>query len=366
MNLTLKLPLYAKFSLISIGVLAVIFMLFVGQGIILPLLYAIIFAILLNPMVNFIVGKGLNRNVSIFIAVLTAILIVVLLLYLISGQLSLFSDTYPQLKIKFNESLVQLINWISDRFSIKKSAINKWISQNQIEAIDNLGGTIGHTLFLINGILIIVILIPVYIVLLLYYKVLILEFVHKLFVVEHHTTLNNIFFNSKKIIQGYLTGLLFEMVIIAILNSIGLLILGIDYAIVLGITGAIINIIPYIGGVIAIALPMIIAFITKDSATYPIMVFLVYLLIQFIDNHFIIPHIVASKVKINGLVCVIVVLLGGAIWGIPGMFLSIPITAILKVVLDHTMAYKHWGALMGNIVPTTKVKLNFKKKKILT
>lgn len=366
MNLSLRFPLYAKFSLISMGILACIFMLYIGQSIILPLLYSVILAILLNPMVNFIVSKGLNRNVSIFISVFFAILIVLLLLYLISGQLSLFSETYPQLKVKFNDSLLQLINWISERFSIKKSAINKWISQNQIEAINNLGGTIGHTLFLLNGVLIIVVLIPVYIVLLLYYKVLILDFIHKLFVVEHHITLNDIFFNSKKIIQGYLTGLLFEMIIIAILNSIALLILGIDYAIVLGITGAIINIIPYIGGVIAIALPMIIAFITKDTAIYPILVFLVYLLIQFIDNHFIIPHIVASKVKINGLVCVIVVLLGAAIWGIPGMFLSIPITAILKVVLDHTIAYRHWGALMGNIVPTTKTKLNFKKKKILT
>jgi len=101
-------------------------------------------------MVNFIVSKGLNRNVSIFLAVFTAIFIVVLLLYLISGQLSLFSETYPQLKVKFNDSLLQLINWISERFSIKKSAINKWISQNQIEAINNLGGTIGHTLFFFN------------------------------------------------------------------------------------------------------------------------------------------------------------------------------------------------------------------------
>ncbi len=142
------------------------------------------------------------------------------------------------------------------------------------------------------------------------------------------------------------------MIIIAVLNSIGLLILGIDYAIILGITGAIVNIIPYVGGIVAIALPMIIAFVTKDSISYSVLVFCVYIFIQFIDNHYIIPKIVASRVRINALISVIVVLIGSALWGVPGMFLSIPLTAIIKVVFDHIEPLKPWGFLLGNIVPT--------------
>jgi len=158
--------------------------------------------------------------------------------------------------------------------------------------------------------------------------------------------------STKKIIQSYLVGLFFEMIIIAILNSAGLLLIGIDYAIILGITGAILNIIPYIGGIIAIALPMLIAFVTKDSITYPLLVLGVYLFIQFVDNHFIIPKIVASRVQLNALLSIIAVLIGGALWGIPGMFLSIPLTAILKVIFDHIDSLKPWGFLLGNIVPT--------------
>src|ERR1700680_2545993 len=97
---------------------------------------------------------------------------------------------------------------------------------------------------------------------------------------------------------------------------------------------------------------MIIAFVTKDSSTYAILVFGVYILIQFIDNHFIIPRIVASRVQINALMSVIVVLVGGAIWGVPGMFVSIPLTAIVKVIFDHIEVLKPWGFLLGNIVPT--------------
>ena len=89
------------------------------------------------------------------------------------------------------------------------------------------------------------------------------------------------------------------------------------------------------------------------------------MIIQFLDNHFIIPHIVAAKVKINALISVIVVLIGGALWGIPGMFLSIPLTAILKVIFDNVEPLKPWGFLLGNIVPTEKLKFSLAKRRVI-
>jgi predicted PurR-regulated permease PerM len=109
---------------------------------------------------------------------------------------------------------------------------------------------------------------------------------------------------------------------------------------------------------------MIIAFVTKESSSYAFLVLGIYLLIQFIDNHFIIPRIVASRVKLNALISIVVVLLGAALWGIPGMFLSIPLTAIVKVIFDHIEPLKPWGFLLGNIVPTaSKLKFDFIKRK---
>ena len=210
--------------------------------------------------------------------------------------------------------------------------------------------------------MIIAVLLPVYLFLLLFYKNLLLEFIRKLFKEDHHQTVFEILFNSKKIIQSYLIGLLVEATIIATLNSLGLIILGIDYAIILGITGALLNVIPYIGGVIAIALPMIIALVTKDSSSSALLVLLVYLFIQFIDNHFIIPRVVAARVKINALISIIAVLVGGALWGIPGMFLSIPLTAIVKVICDYIEPLKPFGFLLGNIVPTAKFQFKQKRK----
>ena len=104
--------------------------------------------------------------------------------------------------------------------------------------------------------------------------------------------------------------------------------------------------------IVAVALPMIVALATKDSAWFAIYVLVIYYIIQLIDNNFIVPYIVASKVKINALFSIIVVLVGNAIWGIPGMFLSIPLLAIVKLIFDHIESMKPWGFLLGDTMPS--------------
>ena len=188
-----------------------------------------------------------------------------------------------------------------------------------------------------------------------------LEFIRKLFNQSHHKTVVEVLTSINSIIRSYLFGLVIEGLIVAVLNSVGLLALGIKYAILLGITGAILNVIPYIGGIIAFALPMAMAFVTK-SPIWAIWVLIVYSVIQFIDNHYLIPYIVASKVKINALIAIVVVLVGDFLWGVPGMFLAIPITALIKVICDHIDPLKPYGFLLGDTIPPF-IKLPFSKKK---
>ena len=360
MDIQNPIPFYAKAALIFVSLFAFVFTMYIGQRIIIPIIYAAIAAILLNPLVNYLTAKGVNKLISISIAVMVAIMVILCLSYIISSQLTMFSETYTQLKEKFNQTSKDLEQWASGKFNIKQNKIDTWVKDSEGGAIDNIA--VGEIISAAGRMAVVGMLLPVYVFMILYYKTLLLEFIRKLFRIEHHIAVTEVLTNTKKIIQSYLVGLFFEMIIIAVLNSAGLLLLGIDYAIILGITGAILNIIPYIGGIIAIALPMIIAFVTKDSLTSSVLVFFVYIFIQFIDNHYIIPSIVASRVKINALISVIVVLIGGALWGIPGMFLSIPLTAILKVIFDHIDSLKPWGFLLGNIVPSA-TRFSFIKQK---
>src|ERR1035437_5839171 len=307
MEIQTPIPFYAKIALIFVGLFAFVYTMYIGQRIIIPILYAAIVAILLNPVVNFLVAKRVNKIIAISFAVLLAITVILCISYIISSQLTMFSETYPQLKEKFNQTSNDLVRWSSDKFNIRQYKIAAWVKENESGAIDNIA--VGEIISEAGRMAVVGMLIPVYVFMILYYKTLLLEFIRKLFRAEHHVAVTEVLTNTKNIIQSYLVGLFFEMIIISVLNSAGLLLLGIDYAIILGIMGALLNIIPYIGGIIAIALPMIIAFVTKDSLTYSVLVFFVYVFIQFIDNHYTIPKIVASRVQINALISIIVVLI---------------------------------------------------------
>lgn len=358
MNLSFKIPFYAKSALIFISVFCFVYVLYIGQGIIIPIVFATIFAILLNPVVNFLIRKKLNKIFSISIVVLVTLFLCGVILYFILSRIALFSETAPQLQVKLSHTVDQFSGWLSQEFGYSRIKINEWIVESENSLIGRFAN--GDTLFKMGHVIVILMLIPAYLFMILFYKSLLLEFVRKLFSIEYHTTVVKVLMNSKIIIQSYLTGLVFEMIIMTILNSVALLLIGIDYAIILGFIGALLNIIPYIGGVVAVILPMLIAYITKDSLSYPLLVLIAYIITQFIDNHYISPIIVASRVKINALISVIVVLIGSALWGIPGMFLSIPLTAIAKVIFDHIDSLKPWGFLLGNIVPSSS-RLSFIK-----
>ncbi len=364
MDVSFKLPLYAKIALILICLYLLMDILYIGQDIILPFIYAAVFSIVLTPVVKYLERKKVNRIIAITIAILLAMIFTIGLFYLITSQLSLFEKTMPAMKQKSTSLLNQATSWVSSKFNINPRKINAWINKSQAGLMDNGSEMIGKTLISISGALLVGFLIPVYTFMILYYQPLLLEFLRKLFPRNHRQKLEEVLQQTKKIIQSYLSGLLIEAFIIAALNSTALLLLGIDYAILLGIIGALLNVIPFIGGIISVALPMAVALFTKPSPSYMLLVLAAYMLIQFFDNHYITPKIVASKVKINALIAIIAVLTGDALWGIPGMFLSIPLTAVIKVIFEHIDPLKPWAFLLGDTMPlSSKLVLTLPKRK---
>jgi predicted PurR-regulated permease PerM len=346
----MKLPFYAKISLLLIGFYVFISMLHTAQGIILPIIYAIIIAISISPMVNYLINKNINRAFAITYVLFATILIIVSVITLLSAQLGLLSRAMPQLTTKFGALFNDVIIWCSCNLNISEDKINDWINNGKNELINNSGSAIGSTLTTFGGFLSVVFLIPVYIFMMLLYQPHLVTFIHRLFGGDNDIDVSEILIKTKTIVQGYLVGLFLEFAIMATLNSICLMILGIDYAILFGIGGAILNVIPYVGGMIAVGLFMLIAFVTK-TPIYAVYVLVLYSIIQFTDNHYIVPKVIGSKVKLNALICLIAVIMGAALWGIPGMFLSIPLTAIIKLIFDHIDALKTWGFLLGDTTP---------------
>ncbi len=359
-----KLPFYAAASLVSIGLFAFIGILFIAQKIIVPIIYSTIIAIVLGPVINFFVRRGMGRIMAITITLFALIITTIFTAVLLSTQMMQFTDSFPKLIEQFHLLVDQITGWVSGHFHINPNKLNGWMTKMNTEVANEASAAIAQTIINTGSLLVAVVLSLVYVFMILYYQPLLLEFIHTIFKANKQTAITEILVETRIIIRSYLTGLLLEAAIVATLNSAALLILGIDYAILLGVISAILNVIPFIGGLLAVSLPMLIAITTK-SPTYALFVLGAYLVIQFIDNHYIIPKVVASRVKLNALVSVVVVLIGGALWGIAGMFLSIPLTAIVKLIFDRIEVLKPWGYLLGDTMPAIiTIKYPFKKKAV--
>ena len=344
-------PFYAKIAFVFISLFALVYTLWVGKIILIPITYAFILAILLNPIVNFLLARKIPKMIAIGIVVLLAFSLFSAILYVLILQSASFSALIPEIKIKFSEISTRVLDWVSAITNIESADISAWILRNGYSQLGGIAS--GKNLSMAGQLAATTFLIPVYLCMILYFKPLFIEFIRRLFDIRHHRALEEVLESTKKIIQSYLVGLSFELVIVATLNSIGLYILGIEYAILIGVLGAILNLIPYLGGILGVLVFMVVALVTKTPA-HMVYVMAMYSFIQLIDNNVIVPRVVASRVQINAFVSIIVVLVGGAIWGITGMFLSIPVIAIIKVIFDHIDGLKPWGYLLGDIVPTKK------------
>lgn len=342
-----KYPFFFRSTVTLFGIILFVFVLNILRGIMIPIAFALMIAILLNPFVNFLVNRKVNKIVAISISLILIIVCIAALMIFISSQIGKFTQNMPVLEQKFSQIFHNLQIWLQNNYSLPLSRQKELIA----EAGNSLKPFIGQTLGTVLGTLSVIVLVPIYIFLMLFYKTLILNFLYEIFAERNSIQVGNVLKETKTAIQSYMVGLLLEAIIVAILNSTALLILGVHYAILLGVLGAILNVLPYIGGIIAIALPVLIATVTTNGFTTQLGIIIAYTIIQFIDNNILVPRIVSSQVKINALVSVIIVLLGGAVWGISGMFLSIPFIAVLKIIFDRVDGLKPWGKLLGTEVP---------------
>ena len=340
-------PQYQKLSVILLGLVALFYALSLAQSILVPLLFALLLAMLLNPFVNAFTRIRIPRILSISFAVLLAMLALAGLSYFIVSQAAHFSETLPQLEDKLNALLRNAERWAQEAFDIKRREVTDAVEKVKDESMAKGGSLVGKTITTVGTLFAFFFLLPVFTFLLLLYKQLLITFVAKLFPAKDHEVLGDVLTQTKGMVQSYLVGLMMEAGIVTVLNWVGLMIIGVPYALLLAVIGAVLNLIPYIGMIIATILPMLVALATLEP-TAALWVFALYLAVQFVDNNFIVPKVVASRVELNALVSILVVMIGGALWGIPGMFLSIPITAILKVIFDRVPALEPFGYVLGD------------------
>jgi len=360
-------PFYHQLShsLLAIGLLLVA--VYVGQDILVPLALAGLLAVLLRPIESWLTRRlGMHKVLAISLALLLAVIVITSLTIGLSMQLAHFSDDVPKLRGNLNDVYNQIRRWVRSEYNVSYQEQAKYMAKAQAQTLDSLQGAGASTLGIITGPLGTLLLLPIYMFLLMYYRTMLLHFVVCLFAEKHSSKVRETLGEIRSVIQSYVVGLLLETASVAALNSVGLLLLNVQYAILLGIVGAVLNLIPYIGGVVAIGLTILITFINQPEIGTLAGVAIVFTVVQFIDNNLLVPLIIGSKVQVNALVSIVGVLLGGALAGVSGMFLSIPLIAIMKVIFDRVDGMQPWGVLIGDQTPEQAGTPLFRLKKKIT
>ena len=334
---------YILFSLIALGYLAIL-----AKEVLCPLVFSIIFSIVLLPLANFMENKfRFSRKVASGVTLLMFVSSLSLLFYLIGSQISNLADNWPQFQLQLNLSVQKLQHWITGTYGINAGRQLAYLHNVTTKIMASGTAVVGSTFQSISSVLLFLVFTIIDIFFILLYRSLILNFLIAVFKKEDSDVVHAIVEQVQMIIRKYVIGILLEMFIVATIVCLAFLILGIKYAVLLGLITGLFNIIPYIGILTALVISILITFATAVTGTKVLLVILVLVLMHLIDSNILLPVIVGSKVKINALITVLGVVTGEMLWGIPGMFLSIPVIAVLKIIFDRIESLQPWGMLLG-------------------
>jgi predicted PurR-regulated permease PerM len=341
------LPVQANIVIVLLGLILFFYVLSIGANILIPLVFSFVFSLFLYPLCRKLESYKIPRPLAILICLLIVMGILSLVFWMIYENILSFSADLPQMQDRGQELVSSLQQLIEDTFKLSSENQISWLRQN-LKSFANAGGQMLNglinttTTFLAQ-----LFLIPVYTFFVLLYRHVFRGFLDRVFDVAHHEKVGQILVQIESVIQKYIVGLITVVSIIAVLNIVGLTMIGIKHAVFFGILAAFLTIVPYIGIFIGSLLPIVYALAMTDSFFYPVAVLIWFQVVQVLEGNVITPNIVGSQVSINPLVAMLALLIGGSLWGIAGMILFVPLTAMIKVILDNVPSLTPYGFLLS-------------------
>ncbi|HWZ35709.1 MAG TPA: AI-2E family transporter [Mucilaginibacter sp.] len=343
----LPVPFYEQLSLVLIGILALGFLVIQGKDILDPLMFGFLFAILLLPVSSFFERKlKAPRSVSSFLSIILLIGFIAGILYLVGSQITKLTDDWPMLQKQIAQSVNDLYDWVESTFHYDISKQKLFLSNTEHKLLSR-GEEVASTTFgALSSLMLFYVFTLIFTFFILFYRKLLFGFILQAFGKDNEPIVHDIIKNIQGILRQYILGLVLEMVIVATVACTVFLLIGIKYAALLGIIVGLFNIIPYLGIFTALLLSVLITFATGPVSN-AVWVGASVLAIHAIDANVLLPTVVGSKVRLNALITFLGIVLGEMMWGLSGMFLSIPVLAIFKIIFDRIESTKPWGYLLG-------------------
>jgi AI-2 transport protein TqsA len=363
-NQVMKLPFYVRFSLVLLSVVLILLLMHEAKTIIIPLFFSVLIAFMVLPVTKWLERRRLPRSLAAVLSIFIFLILVAGLILFLAQQITDFSKDLPQLGMRIQLWTGELQGWVSKRYHLDYTRQIEYLNKAG-ESIANYASIIAQTFLLaLSGFVIWTIFVFIFTFFILTHRALLKKFVICLFADKYHTHVNEVMSETKLLANGYVVGLLIEMVVVAVINCVVLLVLGVKYAMLLGILAAVLNIIPYIGIYTATGIAGLIT-LSNSTPANALWVIVLLIVVHFIDANILMPRIVGSRVKMNPLITIIAVLAGSLLWGISGTFLFIPLAAMLKIIFERVDGLKPWAVLMGTDDEEPKPAKRTKKEKIV-
>ncbi|HRP30803.1 MAG TPA: AI-2E family transporter [Agriterribacter sp.] len=346
-----QLPLTVRRSIELIGLCFLLALFSVAHSIIMPLLMAFFISLMLLPLFRLFRKIKIPELASIALAIVIALLIILSILTFFSLQIASLVKDFPLLEKNLNAHWSTLSGWINRNFNISADQQIKVLQEQGGKLLNNAGSYLSGAAVSVTNVFVFLGLLPIYVFLILFYKNLLLRFVFLWFNKNNHPQVESALRETEVMVKSYLTGLLIQVTYMTILLGVILMIIGIKHAMLIAIIFAVLNLIPYVGALIGNIIGVLLTLTSSAELWHVFAVLIVIAAVQFLDNNILMPRIVGSKIKINALASIIGVIIGGTLAGVSGMFLSLPMIAILKIIFDHTEEFKHWGIVLGDERP---------------
>lgn len=342
-------------SISIIKKIVVLFLIFAGlyyaQTFLIPLLIGGVLATLFLPFSKWLESKKIPKGLAAIICLVVILIVVAGIGFLLAWQLNELAKDFALIKEKITHQFYRVQQYILVHFGIS--------TEKQVSALKEQKPLVADVVALIAGsittILTHSILILVYVFCIIYYRTHLKNFLIKLYPVSQKKEIEKVVYDSTRVSQQYLFGLAKMISILWVMYFIGFSILGVKNALFFAILCGLLEVIPFVGNIIGTTITLLVAAV--NGASLPMLggIVATYGIVQLIQGWVLEPLIVGSQVKINPFFTIIVLIIGQLLWGIPGIFIAIPIIAILKIVFDHVESLEPYGYLIGEVVRKKEV-----------
>jgi predicted PurR-regulated permease PerM len=322
--------------------------LYFGRNIFIPISFALLISFILYPVCAWLERKGIGRLSAILIPLSVLILIGLLVVALLVYQFVGFMDEWPIIQDKLMHAVNAFRQTLNEAFGLSLTNQQLVFSKMTEQSGSMLMSLFRNTLSASAFSLLLLILIPIYAVLILFYRHTWMKVLGRLFPTERTESLHRMISLTIQSYYNFIKGMAIVYLAVGVLNSIGLLLLGVPHAILFGFIVAILTFIPYVGIIIGSLLPIAMAWITYDSMWYPVGVVAIFTFVQYLEANVIFPLAVSNKLNVNTLVMLLAIFAGGVLWGMAGMILFVPFVGIAKLIADHNPTWKTLSMILGS------------------